>query len=244
MKIGIISDIHSNLESLEASLIYFEKEKIDKLIIIGDVIGYGPDPNDCIELVKKNADIILKGNHEDSILKNDFSRFKKYARISLEWTIKEIEGKIEEIKLWEDKKEIDDFIFLHASISDIFYKYILKVKDAEEEFERMDKNICFIGHTHIPGGFKKDGESGAIKKILPDFSGKIDLKIEEKFKYIINVGSVGFPRDGLTFACVSIYDTDGKRFKLERIEYNYELTIKKVIEKNLPSKICSFLKGF
>ncbi len=244
MKFGIIGDIHSNLESFIAVLNYFEKNKVDKIVIIGDIIGYGPNPIECINLAKENGQIILKGNHEEGILKNDFSKFKKYARISLEWTKKEIEEKIEEIKNWKEKEEYNDIVFFHASISDFFYKYIFKIEDAEEEFKLLDKKICFIAHTHIPGGFKKNIKTGKIEKIFTDFSGKLNLKIEDDFKYIINVGSVGFPRDGFPFSCVSIYDTDIKEFKLERIEYNYETTIKKIIEKNLPSKICSFLKGF
>jgi predicted phosphodiesterase len=244
MKFGIISDIHSNLESFIAVLNYFEKNSVDKIVIVGDVIGYGPDPVECINLANESGEIILKGNHEEGILKNDFSRFKKYAMISLEWTIKEIGEKIDEIKKWKEKWEYDDIVFFHASYSDFFYKYILKLKDAEEEFKLLDKKICFIGHTHIPGGFKKNLKTGKIEKILTDFSGKLNLKIEDDFKYIINAGSVGFPRDGFPFSCVSIYDTEKKEFKLERIEYNYDETMKKIIEKNLPSKICNFLKGF
>lgn len=244
MKIGIISDIHSNLESFKTSLNYLERNKIEKLVILGDIIGYGPEPKECIDLANNNADIILKGNHEEGILKNDFSRFKQYAKISLEWTFKELKEKIDEIKKWEEKKELKNIVFVHASISDVFYKYILKIKDAEEEFELFDKKICFVGHTHIPCGFKKNIESKKIEKILPDFSGKMEFEIEESFIYIINVGSVGFPRDGFPLSCISIYDTDKKIFKLERIEYDIEITLKKIIEKGLPSKICRFLKGF
>ena len=244
MKFGIISDIHANLEGFIAAVKYFEKNKIDRIIIIGDIIGYGPEPVECINLANEIGQIILKGNHEEGVLKNDFLKFKKYAKISLEWTIKEIGEKIKEIKNWKEKEEYNDIVFFHASISDFFYKYILKINDAEEEFKLLNKKICFIGHTHIPGGFKKNIKTEKTEIILTDFSGRVNLKIEEDFKYIINVGSVGFPRDGLPFSCVSIYDIDKEEFKLERIEYNYEATIKKIIEKNLPSKICSFLKGF
>lgn len=243
MKIGIISDIHSNLEAFEFSLNYFENHKIDKLLILGDVIGYGPDPEECIKLARK-ADIVLRGNHEEGIIKNDFSRFKKFARISLEWTFEKIKEEIEGIKEWKEKEEIEDIIFVHASISDTFYKYILKIEDAKEEFDIMEKNICFVGHTHIPGGFKKDLKTGKIKRIYPDINGKMRIKIEENSKYIINVGSTGFPRDGFPFACISIYDTEIKEFQLDRISYPIEITWKKIIEKNLPSKIAdNLLRG-
>ena len=244
MKIEIISDIHSNLEAFKSAIKFYEKNKIDKLIICGDIIGYGPDPVECINLAENNSDIILKGNHEEGIIKNDFSRFKKYAKISLEWTINEIKEKIEIIKRWKEKIEIDDLLFVHASITDPYYKYLFKTVDAEEEFEKLEKKVCFIGHTHIPVVFKKNTETEKIEKILPDFSGRIELDIEENFKYIINVGSVGFPRDGFPFLCVSIYDTERKNFKLYRIEYEIEITLRKILEKGLPSKICNLLKGF
>ncbi|MCM8766725.1 MAG: metallophosphatase family protein [Candidatus Omnitrophica bacterium] len=243
MKIGIISDIHSNLESLQSAIKFLEKNKIDKILICGDIIGYGPDPNECINLVLESADIILKGNHEDGILRKDYSRFKKYARITLEWTAKEIEEKIEQIEKWGEKKEIEDLFFVHGSITDPYYKYIFNIMAAKEEFKKLEKRICFVGHTHIPVIFRKNIETENIEKIQVDFSGKIEIEIEENFKYIINVGSVGFPRDGLPFSCVSIYDTSKKIFKLDRIEYEIEKTIKKILEKGLPSKICSFLKG-
>ncbi|MFN4227067.1 MAG: metallophosphoesterase family protein [Candidatus Ratteibacteria bacterium] len=244
MKIGIISDIHSNFESFQSAIRYYEKNKIDKLLICGDIVGYGPDPKECINLAEKNADVILKGNHEDGILKSDFLRFKKYAKITLEWTVKEIKEKIEKIKKWEDKKEIEDLFFVHGSITDPYYKYIFNIIDTEDEFKNLEKRICFVGHTHIPVIFRKNIETEKIEKIPADFSGKMEIEIKENFKYIINVGSVGLPRDGLPFSCVSIYDTSKKIFKLERIEYEIEKTIKKILEKGLPSKICSFLKGF
>ncbi|MCM8818998.1 MAG: metallophosphatase family protein [Candidatus Omnitrophica bacterium] len=244
MKIGIISDIHSNLEAFEVSLSYLEKNKVDKILICGDIIGYGPNPKECINLSNKIGASILRGNHEQGIIENDFSRFKQYAKITIEWTVKEIGQQVEEIKKWKDKEVFGDFWVVHASISDLFYKYIIKIEDTKEEFEKLENKICFIGHTHIPCVFKKNIETGETEKILADFSGKIDLKLEDKFKYIINVGSVGFPRDGLPFPCIGIYYYDEKFFKLDRLEYNFEKTLKKVIEKGLPSKIGSFLKGF
>ncbi|HOK56798.1 MAG TPA: metallophosphoesterase family protein [bacterium] len=244
MKIGIISDIHSNLEAFQSTINFYEKNKVDKIIICGDIIGYGPDPNECIDLAEKNAEVILKGNHEEGIIKNDFSKFKKFAKITLEWTIKEIKEKIEKILKWKEKEEFGDLLFFHASITDNYYKYLFKITDTEEEFEKLNRKICFIGHTHIPVVFRKDMNTGKIEKILTDFSGRIELDIEENFKYIINTGSVGFPRDGFPFACVSVYDTDRKNFKLYRIEYEIEKTIKKILEKGLPSKICNYLKGF
>lgn len=244
MRIGIISDIHSNLEAFEVSLNYFENQKIDKLIILGDVIGYGPDPQECIKLTEK-ANIILKGNHEHGLIENDFSRFKKIAKISLEWTIKKIkEEKMKQIRTWKEKEEMEDIIFVHASISKPFYKYLIKKEDAEQEFKIMEKKICFVSHTHIPGAFKKNMEKEEIEKIYPDLNGKMEIKIQEGFKYIINVGSSGFPRDGFPLICVSIFDTEKKEFKLNRISYPVEITWKKIIENGLPSKIAdNLLRG-
>lgn len=244
MRIGIISDIHGNLEALLKVINYFEKEKLDKIIICGDVIGYGPDPDRCIDLVGEISEVILKGNHEEGIINNDLSRFKQYAKLSLEITKKEIEEKINILKNWRDFFSLENVFFVHASLTDKFYKYILSEKDVKSEFEIFEKEICFLGHTHIPCIFKKELEKDKIEKLLPDFSGKYDIVFENNCKYIVNVGSVGFPRDGFPFACVGIYDFNEKRFKLERIEYPVEKTLQKINKKGLPSKIGYYLRGF
>lgn len=235
MRIGIVSDVHGNLESLNSTL-FFLKDRTEFLVVLGDTVGYGPDPEECIGIVKTKANLILKGNHEEGIITSDYTSFRKNARVSLEWTARVItSGSLNTIQEFKKKEEIDDILFVHASISSPLFKYILSEKDVADEFFLLDKKICFIGHTHIPAGYRKKKEGDKIEVIHPDFSGKMEIEIEPGYKYIINVGSTGQPRDGFPFACASVYDTEKNIFTLYRIEYPVEVTRKKILDRGLPS---------
>ncbi|MCM8829431.1 MAG: metallophosphoesterase family protein [Candidatus Omnitrophica bacterium] len=232
MRIGIVSDVHGNLEALNSTLLFLNG-RIDFLAVLGDTVGYGPDPEDCIGIVKTKANLILKGNHEQGIITGNYTAFKDIARTSLEWTARVItSNSLKCIKEFKETAELEDIMFVHAAISSPLFKYILRDKDAMNEFPLLNKKICFIGHTHIPVVYKN--KENKIDLIYPDFSGKMEIEIGEG-KYIINTGSTGQPRDGFPFACVSIYDTEKHLFTLHRIEYPVEITRKKILEKGLPS---------
>jgi len=244
MKFSIIADIHANFEALKEVIKTIEKEKVDCIFVCGDIIGYGPDPEVCIEKIFSLTDLIVKGNHEEGIIKNDYSRFKKLSRISIEWTAERTQKYIDKLEKLPDKITFENMLFVHASISDPIYKYIFKKEEAEEEINLMDGKICFFAHTHIPVAYRRKEEGGETEIIMPDFNGRMEFKIEDGYKYLINVGSSGQPRDGLPMVCVSIYDTDSNLFKLDRVNYPSEITKNKVIERGLPSSIGEkFLKG-
>jgi len=155
MRIGIVSDVHGNLEALNSTLLFLNRQ-IDFLAVLGDTIGYGPDPEECIEIIRTEAHLVLKGNHEEGIITGNYSTFKDIARVSLLWTEKNISsGSLIAIKNFREKEEVDDILFVHASISQPLFKYILSEKDAEEEFTILDKTLCFIGHTHMPAGYRR-----------------------------------------------------------------------------------------
>ncbi|MCM8820869.1 MAG: metallophosphoesterase, partial [Candidatus Omnitrophica bacterium] len=150
MRIGIVSDVHGNLEALNSILIFL-KGRVDFLAVLGDTVGYGPDPEECIGIVKTNANLILKGNHEEGIITGNYTAFKDIARTSLEWTARVINSdSLKSIKEFKETAELEDIMFVHAAISSPLFKYILSDKDTINEFAVLDKKICFIGHTHIP----------------------------------------------------------------------------------------------
>ncbi|RKY32768.1 MAG: hypothetical protein DRP67_00430 [Candidatus Omnitrophota bacterium] len=241
MVYGIISDIHGNLEALQ-KVIGFLKGKIDKLIVIGDVVGYGPNPNECLELLYNENPEFTLGNHEEGILKGDLSNFSEDARISLEWTISNLSPEnFEKIKRWPEKIEKGDILFLHASPSNPTKGYILSQSQAKRAFQALEKRLCFNGHTHFPICFRKKQKEEKVEVIPCDFSGSLKVKIEENYIYMINVGSVGQPRDGFPFACAGIYDDEKKIFELFRIEYPVEITKEKILEKGLPSSLAGRL---
>ncbi|NLG12555.1 MAG: metallophosphoesterase family protein [Elusimicrobia bacterium] len=235
MKIGIISDAHGNLEALTTSILFL-KDKTDFLAVLGDTVGYGPNPEECINVVVSEANLILKGNHEEGIITGNYRAFKEAARIALEWTEKILsDNALTSIKNFKEKDEMDDVLFVHASISSPLFKYILIGKDAKEEFALLDKSVCFFGHTHMPVGYRKNQEKEQIETIPSDFSGRLKIEISPGYKYLINVGSTGQPRDGFPFACVSVYDTEKRLFNLYRIEYPVETTRQKILDRGLPS---------
>jgi diadenosine tetraphosphatase ApaH/serine/threonine PP2A family protein phosphatase len=235
MKIGVLSDVHGNLEALTAVL-NFIGDRADYLVSLGDVVGYGPDPAQCIDILSGRKFSTLRGNHEESLLKDDFSRLKDTARLSLEWTKEKLPTTyIKQFEEWPLTEEREGVFFVHASISNPLYKYILRTKDTEEEFPLLKDKICFIGHTHAPGGFRQEISGGKTEVIFPDFSGGMQIKTEENYRYIINVGSVGQPRDGFPFACIALYDTQEKGLALSRVAYDLETTRRKIIEAGLPS---------
>ncbi|MCK9265832.1 metallophosphatase family protein [bacterium] len=235
MKIGIISDIHGNLEALKASLDFLE-DKTDTIVSLGDIVGYGPDPETCVEIVSQKASILVRGNHEEYLVRDDMSALKETARLALIWTKEHLPSSfIEGFKEWQEKVEKSGVLYAHASVSNPLFKYLVSIKSVSEEFSILQQNICFVGHTHLPGGFKQSISDGKIETILPTFSGTLEVDIKQDYKYIINTGSVGQPRDGLPFACVGIHDLEEQTIVLHRITYPLKTTRDKIIKRGLPS---------
>src|SRR3990172_12337150 len=153
MKYAIISDIHGNLEALESVLDDIERRKVDSILCLGDIIGYGPNPNECVELIKSKAKIILAGNHDYAPLgKIDISYFNPWARSAIEWTRGELsEESVEFLLSLPLKAEIDGFTIVHATpYHPQEWNYIITIGDAIKNFPEFKNQICFIGHSHVP----------------------------------------------------------------------------------------------
>jgi predicted phosphodiesterase len=231
-RIALISDIHSNLEALETVLEDITDEKIERIICLGDIIGYGPNPR---EVLKKAANfgISIRGNHEDALLFSTYD-FTPDAVKAIEWTRKEINreefSKEENHQLWnfiDSLKDIhieDDIMFVHGSPRFHTREYIMPHdiydKELMNEIFSIIPRLCFVGHTHIPGIFTEDFTFLPLKFFANRFN------IDKSKKYIINVGSVGQPRDGNPQACYVILDGNIVRFK--KVVYDYKRTMDKI----------------
>lgn len=242
MKLGILSDIHANLEALEAVL-SFLKEKVEKLIVVGDVLGYGPDPNECLKILTRQKATFVKGNHEAGLLSGDLSKFHKSAALSLKWTREKIEADwLGEIKAWSEELIKNNTCFVHGSPDNKLFGYINTSKQAEKSLSLLNSPVCFHGHTHFPVAFRKQISSPRIEKLPADFGGRLTIQIEQDYLYLIDIGSVGQPRDGLPDACASIYDSEKKIFQLTRIPYPVEITGNKIVKSGLPSNLADRLR--
>jgi len=226
--IAVISDIHSNLTALQTALNYILEIKPDKIVCLGDIVGYGPRPNECVELIHQNCQISLMGNHDHAVLGlTDTYHFNQYAREAINWTRKTLtiqnKAYLENLTFSHHENEI---LYVHSTpVHPEEWHYILSEYEARQYLEKMKQNICFVGHSHIPILF------GTDKK--PIYEEEIDLDLERE-KYIVNVGSVGQPRDGDPRLCFVLLDTVSGILKFIRLDYPIQETYDEILENQLP----------
>ncbi|MEM7260556.1 MAG: metallophosphoesterase family protein [Planctomycetota bacterium] len=234
MRRAIISDIHANAVALEAVLEDIAEKDCDSIYCLGDVIGYGPQPRECLAHAK-NLQLNLMGNHEEAVLFEPIG-FNPKARVAIEWTKEQLTlpsaSREENRALWDfvgsmmDRYVEDDVLYVHASPREPIREYIF-VSDVrntdkmDEIFGALDQPLCFNGHTHTAGVFTEDYQ------FLPPGSIGNRYKMGDK-RVIINVGSVGQPRDGDPRSSYVIFD--GETVEFQRVKYDVEKTIQKFRE--------------
>lgn len=235
VKRAIISDIHGNLEALTATLDHIRTLRVDQIICLGDIIGYGPDPIACLDLVMSSCQLTILGNH-DSAAVCSAQGFNEAAEKAIDWTREELErdGRNTELytRRWDFLGELPtrhdegQFLFVHGSPRDATNEYVFPehIFDRERMAMLMQKfeKYCFQGHTHIPGVFTQGG-----KFLSPDQI-SYEYELDGREKAMINVGSVGQPRDEDPRACFVLLDTDAKRIKFHRVEYDAAKTRQKI----------------
>ena len=230
---ALISDVHGNLEALTAVLEHIHSVGYEEIYCLGDVVGYGPDPVACTDLVRANCRLTLRGNHDEALVKGAWG-FNEAARLAVGWTKKQLRpswfrpgsrGRWKFLEQLPLRYDWNEWLLVHGSPRDPTSEYILP-RDAQYlEMERFDEwfsafnSICFVGHTHIPGVF----DNGPSFSPQSNFDGEFSYT---SGKWIVNVGSVGQPRDGDSRACYLGY-RDGV-FQYHRIEYPLEVTREKI----------------
>ena len=229
---GLISDIHGNMAALEAVIADMESQGAKRIICLGDVVGYGPHPAECLDLVQR-CGAVLMGNHEEALLFGA-ENFNPRARRAIDWTREHLktEGSQDERNLrWNILNNLKihaksgNFLFTHASPRQPTREYVMprdvKNSDKMTEIFSLIPHLCFVGHTHIPGVFLEDFTFTHPKDLWGN-----TFFIEPGQKALINVGSVGQPRDGDTRACYVILDDDPEspRVLYRRVEYDVERT--------------------
>ncbi len=239
MKYAIISDIHGNLEALESVLAELEKRSVDSILCLGDVVGYGPNPNECLELIKEKAEVTLAGNHDYAPLgKLDLSYFNPWARNAIEWTRERLtDVSIEFLLGLPLKQEIDGFTIVHSTPSEPQkWNYIISIEDAQKYFPQFSNQVCFIGHSHVPIIIVLT-EEGECRFVQDN-----PLQISENRRYIINVGSVGQPRDLNPKASFGIYDESAMLYEHVRVDYDIPETQRKIRKAALPEFLAERLE--
>lgn len=233
---GIISDIHANLEALTVAINFFMNQDVSEILCCGDIVGYGPDPSLCINFLKRYNFKSVYGNHDKAFLTDSIGiYFNEDALIAINMQKFLVSNKdIDFIKKLPFTINENNFIITHSSLNkkDPF-KYILEKNTARDNIELSKKQILFIGHSHIPSCYIF--ENGNIT-YLDGFNG-LEIEVEKNKRYIINVGSIGQPRDGNPKLSACIYNSKENKIKIVRLSYPVELTIKKMKEKDFPKNL-------
>ncbi|KHE91480.1 MAG: metallophosphoesterase family protein [Candidatus Scalindua rubra] len=228
MKVIIISDIHGNLEALNRVLEYIAKmEGETRVVCLGDIVGYGPNPIECFKIVTSLTDNICLGNHEDAILDTDYDyQITKPAREAIRWTRGILDEEIKEaINKLPLKIAENNILYVHASPDDpMRWKYISNTGTAYSSLIEMKHSLCFVGHSHIPGIYSY--------RALQRESNTATLSTNDKT--IVNVGSVGQPRDGSPMLSFAVFDDEDWEVEIIRLEYDYHKTMVKIKKVNLP----------
>jgi len=236
---AVISDIHGNLEALLSVLEYIKScdENIDRIICLGDIVGYGADPGECIKATREVSDIILAGNHDFAVCQlTSMEDFNDYAKEAVLWSRNSLNNdEINFLKGLPLKYREENIGFVHASLNQPgSWKYILRAIDTYVDFQIMESEVLFIGHTHIPVIFEDAKETVNILT-------SPEIHLDSNKKYIINPGSVGQPRDRDPRASFVIFDSDKKDVKRIRIEYDIKEAQKKILDAGLPDVLATRL---
>lgn len=243
MRIAILSDVHANLEALTAVLADAKEHNVDVIVCLGDVVGYGADPNACCDLVRENAQVTLLGNHDAAVIGvMDTDFYYPAAKDALFWTRRTLS---EQNFRWlyslpyTHRIEAAGLGFYHAApiLPSGFY-YVVREDDARAHtrmFERLDA-FTFVGHSHLTSQYRMTGRSAE------DVSGRsISGPPPAETKFIVNVGSVGQPRDRDSRACYGVYDTATGDFGHRRVEYDIAAASAKIRAAGLEKKFADRL---
>ncbi len=238
MKYIVFSDIHGNAQALETVVEEIGGVRPDFVVSLGDVVGYGANPSDCVDLVKEHCDIRICGNH-DYVAAGlaDSENFNVTARISIEWTKNCLTSNHkEQLAAYDMVKRHGDCLFSHSSpVSPLDWEYIYTLGQAERIFRETDERFIFVGHTHVPGIISHDILSGCRVET------GTKLEIEPGRRYLINTGSVGQPRDGVSAASFAIVDVQRGRINLRRISYDVSEAQERIRAEGLPESLASRL---
>lgn len=239
MRYAIISDVHGNIESLERAFSLMEPE--DQVLCLGDIVGYGPNPNECIALLRTRLQHAVLGNHDLAALENfGVEYFNDAARAAIAWTQKVLN---EESRAWLNSLSYEirypDFLMVHGAPVN-YFEYILDKRTASKAFALTDAPLVFIGHTHIAEYWVSQAD-GTVGHRHMQHGG--ELRLEEGRRYIVDVGSIGQPRDLNPEASFVFYDPQSRKVEWVRYPYPIREVQDKIHEAHLPEYLAMRLES-
>ena len=242
MRIGILGDVHGNLEALQAATRELDQRNVDHLVQVGDIVGYGSQPSECLRMIRDLGCTVCLGNHDAAVvglLSTEY--FNPYARQAVEWTRTKLET--EEMDFLRKlplvvEKELYTVVHGTLHVPDQF-GYVMNVVDALESLQVQNTPVCFVGHSHVPAIYWLETE--ASENVNGKFEAEMCEQTGSYAKVLMNVGSVGQPRDEDPRAAYAIYDTESGEARIERVSYDIALTQRKILDAGLPEVLASRL---
>ena len=246
---AVLSDIHGNLEALEAALADLDRVKPASVACLGDFVGYGASPNECVERLRPRLDEAVIGNHDlAAIGRLTLRGFHEDAAAAARWTDLALKPSN---RAWLESLPLDGVwhgarIVHAAPAAPAQWRYVLSARDALKEMEAFEEHVCFIGHTHFPCSFDRE-ESGSrlgSDDLEPGLRFRRDpeIAVHPGRRYLVNVGSVGQPRDGDPRACYALYDDEAASIRIVRIEYDVEGAMRRIVDAGLPAFLAERLQ--
>jgi len=239
MRYAVLSDIHANLEALRAVLADC-RAQVDAVLCLGDLVGYGADPAACVELLDECAPTLVAGNHDCAVTgRLDLEWFNPVARAAAEWTTERLDeaqsGYLAALPL---RASVAEATLVHASPARPGeWEYLTTAEDGVAAFEAFETQLCFVGHSHQPGHWSI-GSSGPAWR-----PGAGDIAFENGRRYIVNVGSVGQPRDRDSRACYAVWDRATRRVTFRRVTYDVGEARRKIVAAGLPRFLADRLRN-
>jgi len=240
MRYGILGDIHGNLSALETVLDCLAREKIDRTISVGDIVGYGAAPRECIALVREANASVVMGNHDAACIDRlDMVYFNAYAREAVAWT--------QQVLTPEDRAWIGTLpLALHLEHCSVAhgtlhrpeqFEYIQSPQDADPSLDIMPLPVCFVGHTHVPVTLMRMRDDPTRTA----YTTEPEIDVDEACRALVNVGSVGQPRDEDPRAAYAIYDSDAGRVWIKRVAYDISAEAQRIRRAGLPPMLADRL---
>ena len=235
MKIGVLSDVHGNVEALNASLKRLDKEGAERFIFCGDAIGYGPDPEGCVQKILKLPLLAcVLGNHDAALNRPELSAFFNYdAQLALEKSRKLLSpASVEALTTLPERVQMPSFCVVHGTPADPIKEYFSGVKQFQTNLPLWEGQVCFVGHTHLSFYMKGTARGCAITLCGED---NTQISFTRQSRYVINPGAVGKPRDKNPQAAFGLWDTKAGTFTFMREPYDVKTTQAKMRKHKFPS---------
>jgi diadenosine tetraphosphatase ApaH/serine/threonine PP2A family protein phosphatase len=230
MRFAIFSDIHANLEALEAVLRDAEQHQCTHFVCLGDVVGYNANPQECVARIRELGCPVVKGNHdEQASLTEPSGTFNELAEQAINWTREHLDDADKQwLRDLPFQDQVRDFTIVHATLDGPeYWGYVVNVLDAAASFTYQHTAVCFFGHTHMPMAFIRQENKVRRERIE-------QLPIDMTKKYFINTGAVGQPRDGDWRAAYCIYHIEKNVVEQRRVEYDLKTAQQKIVKAGLP----------